>query len=216
MRVHTALALTPHTVLPKPPPTVALTFDDGPDPVWTRRVLDALDAAGARATFFVIAPRAAEHPGLVEAALAAGHEVELHCHRHLRHTETPRTDVERDTDAALATLGCLGIRPRRWRVPWGMEAPWTREVAAARGLELVGWSIDTHDWRGDGAAEMLAFAGPRLESGAVVLMHDAIGPGAEREGCGETVALVTALVEAIRERGFEAGPLAEASTAEAA
>ena len=124
MRVDTALASSPRPTVPtEPTPSVALTFDDGPDPVWTPRVLEALEAAGVRATFFVIAPRAAEHPELVEATLAAGHEVELHCHRHLRHTETPRTEIERDTDAALAALGCLGVRPQRWRVPWGMEAP---------------------------------------------------------------------------------------------
>jgi peptidoglycan-N-acetylglucosamine deacetylase len=203
-------------LLTEPPPSAALTFDDGPDPVWTPRMLEALEVAGARGTFFVIASRAAEHPDLVEAALAAGHEVELHCDRHLRHTETPRTEIERDTDAALATLGCLGVDPQRWRVPWGMEAPWTREVAAAQGLELVGWSIDTQDWRGVGAAEMLASARPRLKPGAVVLMHDALGPGAEREGCEESVKLVPTLVEAIRERGLEAGPLPGPVTAEAA
>ncbi|MDQ3242053.1 MAG: polysaccharide deacetylase family protein [Actinomycetota bacterium] len=199
-----------------PPPSVALTFDDGPDPVWTLRVLEALEAASVRATFFVIAPRSAAHPDVVEELLAAGHDVELHCHRHLRHPDTPRGEIERDTDAALAALGCLGIRPQRWRVPWGMEAPWTREVAAARGLELEGWSIDTHDWRGDPAAGMLAAARPYLEPGAVVLMHDGLGPGARRGGCEETVALVPALAEAIRERGLEPGPLSTPSPAEAA
>jgi len=203
-------------MLTTPPPSVALTFDDGPDVVWTPRVLEALEAASAHATFFVIAPRAADHPDLLHALLSAGHAVELHCHRHLRHTETPRADIERDTDAALATLGCLGIRPHRWRVPWGMEAPWSREVAAARGLELEGWSIDTHDWRGEAAGDMLAFADPRLEPGAVLLMHDGLGPGASREGCEETVALVPALVEAIRGRGLEPGLLADRVPAEAA
>jgi len=203
-------------MLTPPLPSVALTFDDGPDPVWTSRVLAALEAARARATFFLIAPRAVAHPEVVEELLAAGHGVELHCHRHLRHSETSRSEIERDTDAALAALGCLGIRPQRWRVPWGMHAPWTLEVAAARGLELEGWSIDTHDWRGDSAADMLAAAHSQLAPGAVVLMHDGLGPGARRAGCEETVALVPALAEAIRERGLELGPLSALSPAAAA
>ncbi len=213
--------VTPHRRRPapalRPPPsTVALTFDDGPDRVWTPRTLEALEAAEARATFFVIAPRAAAHPELIEALLAAGHSVELHCNRHLRHRDAPREEIDRDTDSALAALGCLGIRPAHWRVPWGMEAPWTEEVASARGLELQGWSVDTHDWRGDLATDMLAAAEPGLEPGAVVLMHDGLGPGARREGCEETVALVPALVEAIRERGLEPGPLSTSSALEAA
>ena len=200
-------------MLPTPPPPIALTFDDGPDPVWTPRVLDALAATSARATFFVISARATDHPDLVEELLRAGHEVELHCHRHLRHTECARSEIERDTDTALATLGCLGLRPRWWRVPWGMEAPWSPEVAEARGLELVGWSIDTHDWRGDRADAMLAAAHDGLGPGGVVLMHDAIGPGAKRDGCDETVELIPPLVEAIRAGGFEPGAVSDLSGA---
>lgn len=200
----------------QPPPSnsVALTFDDGPDPIWTARVVEALEAAGARATFFVIAARAAAQPEVLAELLAAGHGVELHCHRHRRHRDTRRGEIERDTDAALAALGCLGIRPQRWRVPWGREASWTRAVAAERGLQLERWSIDTHDWRGDRAAEMLAAARPRLEPGAVVLMHDGLGPGARRGGCEQTVALVPLLAATIRERGLEPGPLPAPSQAE--
>jgi peptidoglycan-N-acetylglucosamine deacetylase len=65
-------------------PTVALTFDDGPDPCGTPAVLDALEAIGARATFFVVAPRALRHPALIRRTLAAGHDVQLHCWEHVR------------------------------------------------------------------------------------------------------------------------------------
>ena len=65
--------------------TWALTFDDGPDPVWTPAVLDALAHAGARATFFVLGEAAARHPDVVRRTLAEGHAVELHGHAHLRH-----------------------------------------------------------------------------------------------------------------------------------
>jgi peptidoglycan/xylan/chitin deacetylase (PgdA/CDA1 family) len=167
--------------------SVGLTFDDGPDPVWTPAVLAALSGSSLRATFFVIAPRAAAHPQLVAAIRAAGHAVELHCYEHVRHTEVDRPTTEDDTRRALATLADLGVRPRRWRTPWGVQAPWTQEIAAAHELELYGWDIDSHDWRGDGAEQMLAAMGPELREGSVVLLHDGLGPGARRRGCEDTV-----------------------------
>jgi peptidoglycan/xylan/chitin deacetylase (PgdA/CDA1 family) len=167
--------------------SVELTFDDGPDPVWTPAVLAALSGSSLRATFFVVALRAAANPRLVAATRAAGHAVELHCYEHVRHNEVDRPTVEEDTRRALATLADLGVHPRRWRTPDGIEAPWTQEIAAAHDLQLCGWDVDSHDWRGDVAEQMLAAVGPELHEGAVVLLHDGLGPGALREGCSETV-----------------------------
>jgi peptidoglycan-N-acetylglucosamine deacetylase len=180
-----------------------LTFDDGPDPIWTPAVLDALAAVRATATFFVLGERAAAEPAVIERILADGHAVEVHGHGHLRHSATPRECVEGDLDAALAVLGTLNIAPRLWRAPYGDLAPWSAEVAAARGLELTGWSADTHDWTGASAEAMLASIEPLLSPGAIVLAHDAVGPGARRNTCEETVRLIRPLVAAARRRGLE-------------
>ncbi len=187
---------------------VGLTFDDGPDPVWTPRILAALAAARVEATFFVMTRRAAAHRSVIAAILDGGHEIGLHCARHLRHPQTPRAVIERDTAAALETLAGLGVRPARWRVPWGACAGWTGALARTHGLALTGWSADTHDWRGDPAPTMLRAIEPDLVSGAVVLMHDGLGPGARRDDARETVRLVAPLAAAIRRRGLEAGSLA--------
>jgi peptidoglycan/xylan/chitin deacetylase (PgdA/CDA1 family) len=186
---------------------VHLTFDDGPDPVWTPAVLDALSAARATATFFVLGERAAAWPRLVERTLAAGHAVEVHGHGHLRHSATPRECVEGDLDAALAIVAGHGVSPRLWRVPWGDLAPWSAEVAAARGLRLAGWTADTNDWRGAQAEAMLATVEPRLAPGAIVLAHDGLGPGALRTTCEHTVQLICPLVAAARRRGLEPVPI---------
>ena len=183
--------------------TLRLTFDDGPDPRGTTRVLDALGAADAQATFFVLGARAAAQPKLIARILAEGHAVGLHGHEHLRHSELSRVAGEEDTDRALGVLGALGVEPSRWRTPWGEEAEWTREVARERGLDLVHWDADTHDWRGDPAPAMLAAVAPRLRDGAIVLAHDGLGPGALRDDCDETAALVGSLVAAGRELGLE-------------
>jgi peptidoglycan/xylan/chitin deacetylase (PgdA/CDA1 family) len=182
---------------------VALTFDDGPDPIWTPRVLRALADAGARATFFVISTRAVRHPELLAAAVDQGHEVGLHCARHVRHTLSTRDEIEADTTAALSALAGLGVHPLRWRLPWGAHAPWSGDIARSHRLAIVDWTADTHDWRGDGAAAMLDGVAPRLGGDAVVLLHDGLGPGALRGGCAETVRLIPPLVGAIRRAGCE-------------
>ncbi len=186
---------------------ISLTFDDGPDPIWTPRVLGALRRAEAWATFFVVASLARRFPWLISDILQDGHGVELHCTEHVRHTEQSRKEVEADTRDGLRELRRQGLHPRFWRPPWGVLAPFTTEIAYAFGLQLALWTEGTHDWRGDPASEMLERVRPRLRPGSVVLMHDGIGPGARRSGCGETVALVSGLVEHIRFLGCEPGPL---------
>ncbi|WP_119071121.1 polysaccharide deacetylase family protein [Rubrobacter indicoceani] len=179
---------------------VYLTFDDGPDPVWTPQVLDALDAGGARATFFVITPLAGRYPHLVERMISGGHAVALHCVRHIRHTALDAAEILADAEKGLGDLAALGVKTRNWRPPWGVVTEGTREAARTLGLELRLWSEDTHDWRGDPAAGMLESIAPGLAGGSVVLMHDGLGPGATRRGCPETLALIPALLESIRER----------------
>jgi peptidoglycan/xylan/chitin deacetylase (PgdA/CDA1 family) len=164
---------------------IALTFDDGPDPEWTPRVLDAL--GGAPATFFPLSPRAAAYPELMQRIRDEGHLIGLHGWAHLKHPESTRAAVEADTDRALTALPDA----QWWRLPYGRAAPWSAELAEQRGLRIAGWTHDTHDWRGD-SAEAMAFA---PAPGEVLLMHDALGPGVRRPDCRETVALVERLLE---------------------
>lgn len=170
-------------------PLIALTFDDGPDPEFTPPLLDALAQAGARATFFPLSPRLAAYPDLVRRIRAEGHLVGLHGWAHLKHPESTRAEVARDTERALAAFD----EPVAWwRLPYGMAAPWSAALAARHGLRVAGWTHDTHDWRGDAAADMRFEPRP----GEVVLMHDGLGPGIRRTHCRETVALARELAEA--------------------
>jgi peptidoglycan-N-acetylglucosamine deacetylase len=184
--------------------TIALTYDDGPDPEWTPRVLDALDRAAARATFFVDARRALVQRDLVRSIAARGHEVAFHCFEHIRHSERTAAELDAEVDHGLGLLDLVGLRPRAWRAPWGIETAATRDLAARNDLRLWGWNVDTHDWRGDSAPQMLAALDVQggLRDGDVILMHDALGPGARRESCAETVALTELLLAAADEAGL--------------
>jgi len=183
---------------------VALTFDDGPDPVWTPLVLDALAMASASATFFVVAPLAQRYPYLLARMREEGHEVAFHCTRHVRHEDLTQEEIEADVEEGLLTLG---RSVRYWRTPWGVVTPATRQVAREHALSLVGWTADTQDWRGDPHQEMLSRIEGEVLHESIVLMHDGVGPGATRDGCAETVTLVVPLVSLARSRGLEPVPL---------
>jgi peptidoglycan/xylan/chitin deacetylase (PgdA/CDA1 family) len=165
-------------------------------------VLEELERCRARATFFVLGERVETTPAAVRAAVEAGHEVQLHGYRHLRHSRLTEEQIELDTCAALEALAHVGVHPTQWRTPWGIVTPDSERVAAHHRLTLVHWTIDTHDWRGDPAHAMLARAREQLAAGAVVLMHDGLGPGALRSGCENTVELLAPLIAAARARGL--------------
>ncbi len=184
---------------------VALTFDDGPDPRWTPLLLDTLAELRVPATFFPISARARAHPEIVSRIRDEGHEVGLHGALHLDHRRYPRDLLEYDTSLALELLG--EPRPRLWRLPYGHLAPTSVHLARRHGLTLVPWSADTEDWRASSdVASMLAKVRPALRDGAVILMHDGIGPGdprSTRKSCASTLELLPALVGELRRLGLE-------------
>lgn len=186
---------------------LSFTFDDGPDETWTPLVLEQLARCEVTATFFMIGERVRVRPDLAGSVLAAGQEIQLHCHRHIRHTELTEAELLLDTETALDALAVIGVYPRLWRAPWGICNDASVRVAARLGLQLVSWSIDTRDWRGDRPLRMLAHARDQLLDGGAVLMHDAIGPGARRAGCQNTIALLPALAAAARARGLALAPM---------
>jgi peptidoglycan/xylan/chitin deacetylase (PgdA/CDA1 family) len=190
------------------PRSLALTFDDGPHEYWTPCILSVLSQAGASGTFFMIGERLRSARAAAQAVLDAG-DVQLHCHRHLRHSELSEAEIEADTLCALDAFAELGVRPTLWRTPWGIRTEASERVAARHGLSLVGWTIDTHDWRGDSISTMLAVARARLEHGGIVLMHDGLGPGALRIGAQSTVELLPPLIAAARAAGLSVGALSD-------
>jgi peptidoglycan/xylan/chitin deacetylase (PgdA/CDA1 family) len=184
---------------------VALTFDDGPDARWTPVLLDRLAELNAPATFFPISSRATRHPELIARVRREGHEIGLHGAFHLDHQTTPTDVLEDDTQLALDWLG--EPSPQLWRPPWGRVSPASVVIARRHGLRLVTWTVDTEDWRASATtASMLDRVTPELRDGAVLLMHDAVGPAPRderRDSAEGTLDLVAPLVAAIRERGLE-------------
>jgi peptidoglycan/xylan/chitin deacetylase (PgdA/CDA1 family) len=195
------------------PRSLALTFDDGPNDYWTSYVLGVLAQAEVSGTFFMIGECLRAARSAAQAVLDAGCEIQLHCDRHVRHSELSEAEIEADTRRALDAFAELGVRPTLWRTPWGVYTEATERVAARHGLSLVHWTIDTHDWRGDSVATMLAIARARFEPGGIVLMHDGLGPGSQRIGAQNTVELLLPLIAAARAEGLSVGSLSQVGDA---
>jgi peptidoglycan/xylan/chitin deacetylase (PgdA/CDA1 family) len=161
---------------------IALTFDDGPDPETTRGVLDALDAAGVKGTFFVIARKAETYPDIVRETLRRGHTVALHSYEHdrlfsLRSEKVVRADLARGI-AVLEEI--TGERPRLFRPPIGHTNPLIARVADELDLTVVGWSVGGRDGVRAEVDAVVARVSSRLEDGAIVLLHDASERGDHR------------------------------------
>jgi peptidoglycan/xylan/chitin deacetylase (PgdA/CDA1 family) len=190
---------------------VSLTFDDGPDERWTPLVLDALRIAGVRASFFVVGEQIAEPAGgdLLRAIIADGHRVEAHCSRHRRHDGQDRAELTQDLAGVLAAIDGHGLpRPVLWRPPYGnLNRPATFEVADESGLAVVLWTSDPRDYRDTPAGEMLEHVTGSVHENSVVLLHDSRRYASTSDSVVNTVALIEPLVEAVRNRGLELGPL---------
>lgn len=189
----------------------SLTFDDGPSTHWTDEVLRELARLDVIGTFFVMADRVVRQPRQIAAMQQGGHEIAFHCVKHVRHSELDPVAIERDVATGLELLSKLDIYPSLWRTPWGDVTEATRRSAAARSLNLCGWTLDSHDWRGDSADSMYRDINSEggLEDGSVVLMHDGIGPGAKRDECSQTVALIQLLVEDAHRKGLRSAVASE-------
>ncbi|GIG61360.1 hypothetical protein Lfu02_57320 [Longispora fulva] len=166
-----------------PDRTVALTFEDGPDPEWTPRILDALARHHAHATFFVVGARVDEHPELVRRILAEGHELGLHGFTHRDLTALPEWQVRRELDltrdaVARATGRDIRLfRPAYSSTPAQVDARTMALIAAAGrwGYRTVLSDLDTRDWQQPGVPAIAVAGAPLGDNGAIVGLHDGGG-----------------------------------------
>ncbi|GHG13921.1 polysaccharide deacetylase family protein [Streptomyces zaomyceticus] len=179
-------------------PKVALTFDDGPDPVHTRQVLEILERYGARATFFCVGQHVAALPDEVRRIAAAGHELGNHSWSHpfLFDLTPDQLREQIDRTAELMTR-VTGESPTWFRPPYGALNPEVLAALEGHPTTLTMWDVDARDWSRPGperiAATVLEAAGP----GSVVLMHEGAGDR------GQTVQALPSIVEGLLERGLE-------------
>ncbi len=186
--------------------TVALTFDDGPDPRWTPEVLAVLQRHGAVATFCMVGDNAAGHEALVKQVVAAGNRLCDHTRTHDEQLpdRTPEEITDEVVGAGTDLSAVAGGAPVEWyRAPGGNWSTEIAELSADHGMQPLGWNVDPKDWERPGAEAIVAAVQRQLQEqapdGAIILMHDG---GGARDG---TVAALEQLIPWLAAQGYKFG-----------
>ncbi|WP_128382318.1 glycosyltransferase [Streptomyces cavernae] len=197
---------------------LVLTFDDGPDPTWTPKVLEVLKKNDAKAVFFITGTMASRYPDLVQRMVDEGHEIGLHTFNHpdLSFQSKRRIDWELSQNQ-LALAGAAGIRTSLFRPPYSSFAvrmdnnswPVTQYIGS-RGYITVVNNADSEDWKRPGPAKIVSNATPKGKSGAIVLMHDS---GGDRS---QTVTALDQYIDKLKAKGYEFQTLTAALNAPSA
>lgn len=199
------------------PKTLALTFDDGPDPAYTPAILDILKQKNVKATFFIIGVNAEAHPALVQRELAEGHEIGNHTFTHPNLAETAPEADKLEYNATQRLIEALtGRRMVLFRPPYlGDAEPVNKDeiipvqIAQNQGLLTVGVHVDPFDWQQPSLDEMMqrilhSVTDPNPETrGNVILLHDS---GGDRS---KTVQLLPGLIDNLRAKGYRFVPVSE-------
>src|SRR5689334_19688272 len=195
--------------LERVPSGLALTFDDGPDPVCTPPILDALDAAGVKATFFLVGEQLMRNHAIARDAAARGHELALHGYEHVEHGELRPQAARDDLARALGAFeAATGSRPRFFRPPYGRFSEASYEACRHLEMEPVYWSSWGLDWEDIAADRIADLVVNDLEDGAIVVLHDSVRYG-HRSGVQPTADALAAIAAAAAERGLKVAPLGE-------
>jgi cellulose synthase/poly-beta-1,6-N-acetylglucosamine synthase-like glycosyltransferase/peptidoglycan/xylan/chitin deacetylase (PgdA/CDA1 family) len=187
-----------------PARTIALTFDDGPDPQWTPKVLDVLRENDAHGTFFVVGSEVSRHPDLTKRIITDGNELGLHTftHPNMQRIAPWRRDLElSQTQVAIAQAA--NVRTNLVRFPYSSKPDAIDEVnwkivkdAGKHGYLVVVNDIDSEDWQRPGVEKIVEQASPPGDTSAVILFHDA---GGERS---QTLAALKVFIPAMKARGY--------------
>jgi peptidoglycan-N-acetylglucosamine deacetylase len=191
---------------------VSLTFDDGPDPEATPKLLRLLAARNARATFFLVGERAARHPEIARAIVDEGHEVGNHTWRHRNAWFLgPRATTEEIVGGARLLAEITGRMPRLFRPPWGIVNVAALQAVRRAGFTTVLWSLQPEGLCPVAPDDQLRYCARRMHDGAIVCLHDAPGlPGAPDR----VLRLIPDLLELLADHGYatvSAGALLESA-----
>ncbi len=182
---------------------IALTFDDGPDPLITPQVLDLLDAYQARASFFVIGRKAEAHPNLLREIARRGHSVENHSYRHAyAFPFFGMAYLKREVDKAQGAIqNIIGRAPAYFRAPAGLRSPLLDDVLARRNLGYVSWTRRGYDGVANNPERVLQRLLRDLAAGDILLLHDGAHHPAQPPS---VLSVLPELLAALQQRGLKA------------
>jgi len=181
---------------------VALTFDDGPNPDATPRILDTLAEKKVRATFFVLGSHVQRWPDLVMRMSHEGHQLGNHGYFHRKLQFKSPFYVSRDIRLGIRAIRRAGApAPRYFRAPHGFRSPWTTPIASSYGERTVGWSLGVWDSDRPGVDEIVRRTLEGVSPGSIVLLHDGDGynPDGDRM---QTAAALPRIIDRLKDQGY--------------
>ncbi|HWZ27663.1 MAG TPA: polysaccharide deacetylase family protein [Gemmatimonadales bacterium] len=188
---------------------IYLTFDDGPSPSATARILETLASERVPAAFFMVGDFVRRDPALARAVAAAGHEVGNHTQHHIKlHRRGPAT-IRRELEEAHGVISeAVAKPPRTFRAPHGYRNPFVGRTVRRLKYTLFGWTFGVWDSARPGAAEIRRRVRRRLVPGAVILLHDGDGydPQGDRT---QTAEALPGIIRDARDAGYQFAPLEE-------
>jgi peptidoglycan/xylan/chitin deacetylase (PgdA/CDA1 family)/uncharacterized membrane protein YbhN (UPF0104 family) len=189
-------------------PVMAITFDDGPSPDTTPRILDALREAGKKATFFVLGRHAEAHPEIVRRIVEEGHEVANHTYSHRILVFASRRTIADELWRTQEVLEACGADHLRYfRAPHGFRNPLVVRTCRRLGYQVVGWTKGVFDTALPGADVIVKRSVAAIRPGAVLLLHDADGNGSGSRA--QTADALPAILRAIDDAGLASVTLGE-------
>jgi len=177
--------------------TVALTFDDGPQPNFTPQILHVLQQYGVHATFFCIGSQVQAYPAIVRQTVQGGNVVGNHSWSHPNLTTLSSAAIRQQLSTTSAAISqATGSVPTLFRPPYGATNETVRSIAAQLGMVQILWTLDTRDWQRPGVAAIVNAALTSARNGSIIILHDG---GGDRS---QTVQALPQIISGLEQRGF--------------
>ena len=183
---------------------VALTFDDGPSPVWTPKILAKLKESGVKATFFMLGKHVLQYPDIARSVVNQGHDVGIHSYDHKNYIFYTKYEVEKDIEYTQKIIkDVTGRETFLFRPPKAWLSKREKKKIKGLGFEVVLWTLNSKDWVTFDDKYMIRYIIANIRPGDIILFHDSGGVfGTEGGNRRETVNAIALLVEKLKLKGY--------------
>lgn len=189
---------------PRDEKIVALTFDDGPSPEWTPKILDELKKADVKATFFVVGKHVVEYPDIARRIVAEGHDIGNHTHRHHMLFFADGGTVKKElAECRKQIQAATGVSTDLFRPPKAWLTPSEKRKIQRWGYRIILWTLNSKDWVTFDDKYLVRFVVKNIQPGDIILFHDSggafVAEGGDRH---ETVLAIPQIIEKLRKQGY--------------
>ncbi|EQE83978.1 TPA: polysaccharide deacetylase family protein [Clostridioides difficile] len=181
---------------------IALTFDDGPDEVFTPQVLDILKKNNVKATFFIVGEKVEYNKELLKRQYTEGHEIGNHTFTHINVAKNSYDKVEKEiTDTQNAVKNVIGVEPKIFRPPYRAMSKSVCDIIVSKNMNIILWSnLDPRDWSNPGVGNIINTILTKVQNGNIILLHDYNN---RRNDKSQTIQALEVVIPKLKEKGYK-------------